>query len=198
MLKHLSLAAILLASAAPMAAHAQDSGDYDTDRYERPADREDGPPPRPERRAERDDDSRMRDMRHGDRWARNSDEDRDGPRRPDMDRGDRPGPRGPHGPEGRRGPPPPPKAGFEIRLGEGRAIRVDCGDERIADCVDAAQPVLDAMARLPGMESGDRVPPPPRSLVDGDTPPPPPAGEATPPAGGTTPPTPPVTPAPAN
>ncbi|WP_062212547.1 hypothetical protein [Aureimonas sp. AU12] len=204
MLRQLSLAAILLATAAPLA-HAQDANDYDGDRYERPADREDGPPPRPEMRERKDDDrgdeNRMRDVRHGDRWARSDADERPDPRKDDRDRdrGDRPGPRGPHGPEGRRGPPPPPpKAGFEIRLGEGRAIRVDCGDEMIADCVDASQPILDAVAKMVGPAGlageGDRVPPPPRSLVDGATPPAPAAGAdaPTPPpaAGGTTPPAP--------
>ena len=47
--------------------------------------------------------------------------------------------RGPHGPRAQM-------KGFDLRLGEGVRLRVSCGDETIAECVDAAGPLLDAIA----------------------------------------------------
>jgi hypothetical protein len=197
MLKPLTLTAVLLAAVAPMA-HAQEDGPDRGDRYERADD--DMPPYR--ERADRRDEDRSRDMRHGDRWARMSDEDGDRDEARDRDR-DRPRPerdkhdrdRGPRaerrGPDGHRGPmpPPPPRAGFEIDMGPGQTLRVTCGEESLSDCMEAAKPILDAFAEKAG-NAASRVPPPPASLVNGDTPPTPPAGG--PATGGATPPTPPA------
>ncbi|WP_182085501.1 hypothetical protein [Aureimonas sp. ME7] len=190
MLRPLTLAAVLLAAAAPMA-HAQDSyDDNGGDRYERQAETDganDDRPPPPER-----------DVRRGDRWAQERYDDR-GPRdearaderkpdrdreaRRDDDRGPRPGGWRRGGPGLHRGPPPPPppRAGFEIRLGPGQSIRVDCGDEDIAQCVDAAKPIIDAARDLARGEPGRQVPPPPADLVKPADAPPPPAGDAPPP-----------------
>jgi hypothetical protein len=195
MLKHLTLAALLATSVVPLA-HAQERDDEDSYRMERPdrdrdrdrdKDRDrDRDRDRDEDRADRRDDRpepSPRDMRYGDRWAR---ADEPGPRpggpRDMMDMGPRG--MGPRGDGPRRGPPPAPPmpmAGFSIDLGEGRSLDVRCGDEPIADCIEAAQPIISAMR---GETAGTEVPPPPRSLVtppeSGATPPPPPTGDAAP------------------
>ena len=202
MLKPLTLAAVLLAAAAPMA-HAQEDGPDRGDRYERDMRSDDDMPPY----RQRADEDRSRDMRHGDRWARMNyeDDDRDGDRDKDRDREERKdkdrkrdrdhdrdrGPKGERrGPDGHRGPPPPPapRAGFEIDMGPGQTLRVTCGDESLADCMEAAKPILDAFAQKAG-DAGARVPPPPQNLVNGDAPPPPAA--TSPATGGATPPPPP-------
>jgi len=161
MLKHLTLAALLASAVLPVAAHAQEDDDGPrVERRDRDEDRDrDRDRDRDEMRdGDREPEARdRRDMRHGDRWAR-SDE--------------RPGPRA-RGPEGRRGPPPPPPmAGFTIDMGPGRTVEVRCGDEAIAECVEAAQPILDALNTAG--PSAAQVPPPPASLVEpapGGTPP---------------------------
>ena len=224
MLKPLTLAAVLLAAASPLA-HAQEDGPDREDRggrYERDArPDEDMPPYR-----DRSDVDRSRDVRHGDRWARgNDDEDEagDGERGGEMrdlyrdrDRDDRDdkdrkykdkdkdrakrdrdrekGPRGERHGKEGRHGPPPPRAGFEIHMGPGQTLRVTCGDEDLADCIAAAKPVLDAFTQK-ASDAGTRVPPPPPSLVNGDTPPPPPPAGDRPAPAGATPPPPPAAPA---
>lgn len=147
---------------------ASSAGDQDADQ-----DRQDDWRPSPSER----------DMRHGDRWMR---DDRGG--RAERHHRDRLRPRemadrrGPMGP--RHGPPPPPHAGFRIEMGRHMAVEIACGDENIADCVDAAKPILDAMkdmhpprrpdgSRGAGPDAGRPVPPPPADLVEpsGNTPP---------------------------
>ncbi|WP_062112060.1 hypothetical protein [Aureimonas sp. AU40] len=204
MLKPLTLAAVLLAAVAPMA-HAQEDGPDRGDRYERDARPDDDMPPYRER-ADRAGEDSSRDMRHGDRWARMSDEDGDRDADRDRDRHERDkrekrekrdrdrdeGPRAERrGPDGHRGPPPPPRAGFEINMGPGQTLRVTCGDESLSDCMEAAKPILDAFADKAGA-AASRVPPPPSNLVNGDTPTPPAPPAGGPAAGGTTPPTPPA------
>lgn len=55
-------------------------------------------------------------------------------------------------------PPPPPhggpahhepipaKTGFEVRMGDDTGLKVDCGDQRLAECITAAQPLIDRVA----------------------------------------------------
>ncbi|MBB3935775.1 hypothetical protein [Aureimonas phyllosphaerae] len=209
MLKPLTLVAVLMATTAPLA-HAQEMDDYGDrlERVDRGDDRGDLPM-RDVRRGDRwamDREDRADDRGPGDR-DRDEDRDRDRKKDDDKDKGrdrdraemrdreDR-GPRdrddrgsrmrGPDGPEGRRGPPPPPppRAGFEISLGGGQTIRVDCGDEPFASCIEAAKPIIDSardMARGGPAAGGPeapvtQVPPPPADLVTppaGETPPPP-------------------------
>ncbi|WP_279482106.1 hypothetical protein [Aureimonas sp. SK2] len=169
---------------------AMDRYDRDEDRGSRDWDRD-----RDDDRDRKDDD---RDRKKDEDRERDKDRDRAemrdrddrGPRDRDDDRGPRRG--GPEGREGRRGPPPPPppRAGFEINLGPGQTIRVDCGDEAFARCIEAAKPIIDAArdmrpggpAAAGGPEAQVRqVPPPPADLVAppaGDAPPPPPQAPA--------------------
>ena len=172
MFRKLTLVAALLATSAPLA-HAQDGPRDREDRYEQ-SDRDDSDRPPMRERADRDDDDRSRDVRHGDRWAR-SDYDDDDREDRDDDRKDRKPPRearGPHhGPGGHRGP-PPPRTGFMIEMGPGQSLHVQCGDESLSDCVEAAQPILDRFAQS-GSVAGDRIPPPPEALVNEGAPTPP-------------------------
>ena len=48
----------------------------------------------------------------------------------------------------RAGPPPPSGKSFDLRLGTNRGLRVDCGDETLADCVEAANPLLERLENL--------------------------------------------------
>lgn len=50
--------------------------------------------------------------------------------------------------------PPPPGGpaslqgkGFDLRLGHGRGLRVQCGDEPLKNCVQAVQPLIRALAK---------------------------------------------------
>jgi hypothetical protein len=45
------------------------------------------------------------------------------------------------------------QAGFEIRMGEGRSLRVRCGGEPIRACIEAAEPVIDRITEAPGAAS---------------------------------------------
>jgi hypothetical protein len=38
--------------------------------------------------------------------------------------------------------------GFELRMGEGRRLRVSCGDEAIQACVDAVRPLIDSLSGM--------------------------------------------------
>lgn len=113
--------------------------------------------------------------------------------------GDHNGPEGPDGGRSRseaepRGPgamhampPPAPPKGIELDLGEGRGLRVTCGDAPFETCMAAAHPVL---RELVGLLGGGPVPPrgpdalpPPRDAMPapgGEAPPAP--GEALPPS----------------
>lgn len=54
---------------------------------------------------------------------------------------------------GRGGPHHRAAGSFELRMGEGRSLRVRCGDEPIQACIDAATPLIDrlsGMTPLPG------------------------------------------------
>jgi hypothetical protein len=58
----------------------------------------------------------------------------------------------PHSPGAKPPPPPPPPAkGFELRMGPGQSLKVNCGDEPIKACINAAKPLLN---RLEGKASG--------------------------------------------
>lgn len=60
-------------------------------------------------------------------------------------------------PEGRNRPGPMREgASFDLRLGRGMGLRVDCGPQPIAACINAAQPLIDQMKAMP-----DAPPPPP-------------------------------------
>lgn len=64
------------------------------------------------------------------------------------------------------GPPPPPprpndNAGFDVRLGRGAGLRVDCGKDPIKACVDAAMPLIDKAAAMMAQMPHDAPPPPP-------------------------------------
>lgn len=75
-------------------------------------------------------------------------------------------PKPPPKPAGHHHRPPPPGGpvalhgkGFDLQLGHGRGLRVQCGDEPLKGCVQAAQPLIHAlsksMAHRPGgMMSG--------------------------------------------
>ena len=78
--------------------------------------------------------------------------------------------------------------GFDLRVGHGQRLRVNCGDEPIQACIDAAAPLIeiisgdDGMMDEPGdMDSMDRddtmAPPAPRAN-NGAAPPPPPVPQA--------------------
>ncbi len=59
---------------------------------------------------------------------------------------------------GRAGPPPPP-VGYDFRMGKGLGLRVTCGNEPIAKCVEATKPLIDKLGAM--MPSGPDAPPPP-------------------------------------
>jgi hypothetical protein len=84
------------------------------------------------------------------------------------------------------------RKGFVLSLGDGMRLRVDCGDEPLKGCIDAARPLLDQLGG--GMESDmddgmdmppppqitpddAQMPPPPRVSPDGNQVPTPPSGE---------------------
>ena len=56
-------------------------------------------------------------------------------------------------PAGRHHPPPPvgpaalPGKGFDLQLGHGRGLRVQCGDEQLDSCIKAAQPLIHQLAQ---------------------------------------------------
>ncbi len=55
------------------------------------------------------------------------------------------------------GPPPPPPKGFELNYGRGVSLKVNCGDEAMALCLEALGPVLEKMPAFnPAMFPGDR------------------------------------------
>ncbi|RFC64191.1 hypothetical protein DYI37_07525 [Fulvimarina endophytica] len=54
-------------------------------------------------------------------------------------------------------PPPPPRAGFDIRMGKDMGMRVDCGDQPMAECVEPLRPYIDRV-----LEMEPAAPPPPR------------------------------------
>lgn len=39
--------------------------------------------------------------------------------------------------------------GFVLEMGEDRSLRVSCGDETIAECLEAVRPLIDQMSNLP-------------------------------------------------
>lgn len=39
--------------------------------------------------------------------------------------------------------------GFVLEMGEDRSLRVSCGDETIAECLEAVRPLIDQMSTLP-------------------------------------------------
>jgi hypothetical protein len=60
---------------------------------------------------------------------------------------------------------------FEIMLGHGVGVRVDCGRDTIKNCVDASMPLLDrANAMLDKMPKMPPPPPPPPPKPAGTTP----------------------------
>lgn len=66
-------------------------------------------------------------------------------------RGDMPPPppgKGPRPSDHRGPPPPPPIKGVEIRMGRDTGIRINCGDEPMADCLAAAKPLTDKIPNL--------------------------------------------------
>ncbi|AWN16712.1 hypothetical protein [Salinisphaera sp. LB1] len=64
-------------------------------------------------------------------------------------------PRPPPKPAGHHHPPPPPPGGpaalqgkgFDLQLGHGRRLRVQCGDEPLKGCIQAAQPLIHQLAQ---------------------------------------------------
>jgi hypothetical protein len=66
--------------------------------------------------------------------------------------------------------------GFDLRLDRGRGLRVNCGDEPLKACLDAAMPLLDRLGDNPPPPAGAAPPPPPGAM-----PPPPPGGMPPPP-----------------
>ena len=76
-------------------------------------------------------------------------------------------------PDGRRGPPAPPPMmkGIDIRMGRDTGIRIECGDEALRACLEAAKPILDKLPNL-------TMPPAPLAPMA-------PAGGMAPPAPGT-------------
>lgn len=81
--------------------------------------------------------------------------------------------------------------GFDLRIGHGQRLKVNCGDEPIKACIDAAAPLIDIMsgdddmmdepgdtnsmlqeddtaAHGPRANNGDAPPPPPTPQAAGD------------------------------
>lgn len=58
-----------------------------------------------------------------------------------------------------RMPPPPPAGlqgkGFDLQLGHGKSLRVQCGDEQLKSCIQSAQPLLQ---RLRGAQQQGGMP----------------------------------------
>lgn len=56
-----------------------------------------------------------------------------------------------HGHNGKHHMPPPPPAaplkgkGFDLELGHGKSLRVQCADEKMSDCMAAVQPLVRAL-----------------------------------------------------
>lgn len=61
---------------------------------------------------------------------------------PDMGPGTTPPP--PPGP--RHHGPKPVETGFDIRMGDDNGLKVECGDQPLAECIAAAQPLIDRLA----------------------------------------------------
>lgn len=60
---------------------------------------------------------------------------------------------GPH--EGRHHMPPPPTAplkgkGFDLEIGHGKSLRVQCADEKMGNCIRAVQPLVKALEQSGG------------------------------------------------
>ncbi|WP_423821167.1 hypothetical protein V5738_12605 [Salinisphaera sp. SPP-AMP-43] len=56
-------------------------------------------------------------------------------------------------PNAERPPPPPPGGadkGFQLDLGHGRGLRVQCGNESLQDCIKSAQPLIEKLRQAPG------------------------------------------------
>lgn len=60
---------------------------------------------------------------------------------------------------GRGGPHHRAAGSFELRIGEGRSLRVRCGDEPIQACIDAAVPLIDRMSGMTPHSPGEALPP---------------------------------------
>ncbi len=60
---------------------------------------------------------------------------------PDMGPGTTPPPPGP-----RHHEPKQPDTGFDIRMGDDMGLKVECGDQPLAECITAAQPLIDRLA----------------------------------------------------
>jgi hypothetical protein len=91
------------------------------------------------------------------------------------DRGDRWGRQGRHSGEGM-------EKGFNLRLGHGVRLRINCGDDSMKDCLDAARPLIDQVMQH-GVSNIPAPPPPPHR--DSQTPPSGlPHADGTPPAPG--------------
>ena len=50
--------------------------------------------------------------------------------------------------------------GFDIKVGPGHGLHVNCGNEPIKDCIASAQPLIDALGKL-----DFKMPPPPAGAV---------------------------------
>lgn len=50
--------------------------------------------------------------------------------------------------------------GFDIRVGAGHALHINCGEELMKDCIASAQPLIDALGKL-----DFKMPPPPTDAV---------------------------------
>jgi hypothetical protein len=56
---------------------------------------------------------------------------------------------GHHGGDGMRGGPDMPGKGFSIVVGQGKALRINCGEEPMKDCIASAQPLIEALNKAP-------------------------------------------------
>jgi opacity protein-like surface antigen len=50
--------------------------------------------------------------------------------------------------------------GFDIRVGAGHGLHINCGDEPMKDCIASAQPLIDALSKV-----DFKMPPPPAGAV---------------------------------
>jgi hypothetical protein len=112
---------------------------------------QDAPPPPPPG-APQADAGRQGDD-HRDRWKEHAEDRRDrrGPGGPEGERRGGPGHDGPR--HDRRGPGPEKTLdkGIELKMGRGGAsVRIECGDEPMADCLAAAGPMLEKLDRKGG------------------------------------------------